>query len=461
MKTESIDTLEKFLKLQESLHGRESPQVSKVLARLATAYMRQGDLNRAEGLFKAALSIEQKLDSASSESINELKRALSGLKMRSGEVDEVEKLRVSTDRIPVFNPLAQQLTEPQEGHTATSPAAGASSTETSALTETGAHARNIALEQAIADTKQQVLRLKQVSGQESASVADALTKLADLYCRQEKLSEMEPLLIEALRIREVVCGENHISVTTDLKNLGRLYYFKGNFDLAETLLKRAMKIRSATLGPYHSYVADVAEWYAKVLRRLSRDQEALEMEAMVTESRTKHTSDWDKLKDAGARAASESKLLEAQAFWLAALDECADFRFDDPRLSATLEGLSDIYYRRGKFEKAEPLCKQILQIAETLLGQEHTNVALAANNLAIVCEKQGKFAEAAILYQQALVIGEKFLGAGHPDVINLRENVGRTRKEAHRQMERKLDGNSGRWNKSGWWKAYEDQKRAT
>jgi tetratricopeptide (TPR) repeat protein len=125
--------------------------------------------------------------------------------------------------------------------------------------------------------------------------------------------------------------------------------------------------------------------------------------------------------------------------WLGALDESSDFRFDDPRLSTTLEGLAEVYWRRGKFDKAEPLCKQILQISETLLGQEHTDVALAANNLALLCDRQGKYSEAAMLYQQALAINEKILGRNHPDVIGIRECHAKARQMAQKQIEMKLE----------------------
>jgi len=179
------------------------------------------------------------------------------------------------------------------------------------------------------------------------------------------------------------------------------------------------------------------------------------MEDLVIESRTKYGSDWEKFRLAGAKAMEEQNYLEAQAMWLAALDETSDFRFDDPRLTMTLENLAEVYWRRNKFDKAEPLCKQILQISESILGPEHTDVALAANNLGLVCEKQNKHAEAAILFQQALAIGERFLGADHPDVINIRQSHAKARHMAKKELEQKLEKGQGKWNKSGWWKAYQ------
>ncbi|MBU6452757.1 MAG: tetratricopeptide repeat protein [Cyanobacteria bacterium REEB67] len=434
MKTESIDSLEKYLKLQESLHGPQSLEAARVLCRIGVAYMQRTLFSEAEAVLRKAATIEQNVETRDPDLRAELKGMLDDLLEARDNVDSrdlLESLKVSSDRVPAFTQAFEPLHAPR---------------------------RTDPLDNAIADAQLQIHRLKQTAGHESLAVADALTKLADLYCRKEMHIEMEPLLKESLRIRETVCGENHLSVSTDLKNLGRLYFFTRRYDVSEPFLKRAMSIREAALGPYHSYVADVAELYAKVLRKTNRQADALTMEELVIESRTKYGSDWEKFRIAGTKAIDNGNFLEAQAMWLAALDETSDFRFDDPRLIMTLENLAEVYWRRNKYDKAEPLCKQILQISESVLGPEHTDVALAANNLGLLCEKQGKHAEAAILFQQALVIGERFLGADHPDVVNIRESHAKARHAAKKELEQKLEKGQARWNKSGWWKVYQKEQ---
>ncbi|MBS1998928.1 MAG: tetratricopeptide repeat protein [Cyanobacteria bacterium SZAS LIN-2] len=431
MKTESIDTLEKHLRLQESLHGPNSVEVARVLCRLANVFLQNSQYGDAEMILRKAAECERKAvmrDSATMEEIKSMLEAVGAKKSELAGSADLESLKVSSDRIPAFTPAFEPLHAPK---------------------------RNDPLDNAIADAQLQIHRLKQTAGHESLAVADAYTKLADLYCRKEMHDDMEPLLKESLRLRETICGDSHLSVSTDLKNLGRLYFYKRQYELAEPFFKRAMAIREAALGPYHSYVADVAELYAKMLRKTARDSEAQVLEDLVVESRTKYGSDWEKFRLAGVKAMEAGNFLEAQAMWLAALDETADFRFDDPRMVMTLENLAEVYWRRNKFDKAEPLCKQILQISESLLGPEHTDVALAANNLGLLCEKQGKHAEAAILFQQALAIGEKFLGADHPDVVNIRESHAKARYMAQRELEQKLEKGQGRWNRSGWWKVYQ------
>jgi len=60
------------------------------------------------------------------------------------------------------------------------------------------------------------------AGCQTVALADALLKLAKQYGNRKMLIEMEPLLLEALSIRETELGSHHLSVSLDLKNLGRL-----------------------------------------------------------------------------------------------------------------------------------------------------------------------------------------------------------------------------------------------
>lgn len=434
MKPESIEHLEQHLKLQSSMFGPGSVQVSRVLFRLANSYLAANKKEMAVATLERALANEAnaKRHEPLYEDIRQQLHELLGT--QTGDYEAT--LRVSSDHIPAFNPHLDQLTEippdPAENP----------------------------LIKAIVTARLQLEKLKRSVGPQTLAVADSLTKLADLYCRNNSLDEMEPILIEALRIRETVNGSDHISVSTDLKNLGRFYIATGKFDTAEPLIKRALEIREATYGPNHSYVADVAELYATLLRKTERTEEADRLEALIQEVRENFGSDWEHYQKAARKATENQNFFQAQAMWLAALDEAADFEFGDPRLMTTLECLAEIYWRRRKYEKAEPLCKRLLEIAKTFNGPDHRDVALAANNLALVCDRQGKHVEAAMLFQEALMISEAILGPNHPDIIIIRENHARARQMAQKQIERKVEKSQRKWSTSGWWRAYQHELKS-
>ncbi len=427
----STVALEQMLKMQESLHGAKSIQAAIAAHKLAKSLLEQGSFERAETLLRKALYIYQteKSDETSSAAAIQvdLDKAVAGLGGEE-ESDSLVKLTVSSDHIPTFLPSGQALVQPK----AEEPKA--------VLTPMEAAAREI-------------ISLRK-SGKPSLALADALVKLAGIYNEQSLLEKMEPLLKEALQIRETIPESNPLSVSTDLKNLGRLLYFMERYEDAEPYLQRALAIRQKEVGEFHPYVADVAEWYSRLLRKTNRPDDAIKMETLVREIRVKSGSEWDHYRTAAVKATERENYFLAQALWLAALDEAKDYRFDDPRLNLTLESLAEVYWKQLKYDKAEPLCKRLLQIWEKVLGPDHADVATAANNLAMLCERQGKHVEAAILYQQVLGINEKLLGANHPDLENIRQSWFKARQMAQKEVELKVAKAEGRWNKSGWYRAH-------
>jgi hypothetical protein len=147
---------------------------------------------------------------------------------------------------------------------------------------------NRAINVAIQDAEFELELLRQMVGPEHTSVADLLTKVADLYCRVKMYNKMEPLLVDALKIREAACGAEHPTVSTELKNLGTLYCAQERYALAEPLLKRALAIRERTYGRMHARVADVEAQYALLLRKTNRAVQAESLERHVHEIRNQH-----------------------------------------------------------------------------------------------------------------------------------------------------------------------------
>jgi tetratricopeptide (TPR) repeat protein len=424
--------LAKILKEQENLNGPESIEAGAAAFQLGKMHLEKGELVQAGLLISRALKIHQKLLGVADPSCLEIAQALEKIaaapKPGSPSSDR-DKLTVSSDHVPYFEPLVEPLS--------------------AAPARQNSMAEMDRIEEAVREIHQM-----RRSTAPSLALAEALVKLADIYSKHAMLDEMEPLLTEALDIRETICGSRHLSVSTDLKNLGRLYYFMERYYEAEPLLTKAIEIRQGALGQLHSSVAEVAEWYAKLLRKTNRFVQAEEMETLIKESRAKYGGEWEMYQAAATKATNEEDTFLARALWLAALEEAKDFRFDDPRLSLTLESLAEIYWSQMKYEKAEPICKRILQIWESKLGPMHADVAKAAKNLAMVCERQGKHVEAAILYQQVLAINEKLLGVHHPEVLSTRESYGKARLMAQKQVELKVSRLEGRWNKSGWYRAH-------
>ena len=77
----------------------------------------------------------------------------------------------------------------------------------------------------------------------------------DLYRRQGRYAEAEPLYLQALQIREQLLGPEHPDVATSLNGLANLYRNQGKDTQAEPLYLRALHIQEQMLEPLHPDVA--------------------------------------------------------------------------------------------------------------------------------------------------------------------------------------------------------------
>jgi tetratricopeptide (TPR) repeat protein len=77
-------------------------------------------------------------------------------------------------------------------------------------------------------------------GPDHPSVASALNDLAELYKKEARYADSEPLYKRALAIREKVLGPDHPDVAQSLNNLADLYSAQGRHADAEPLYKRAL-----------------------------------------------------------------------------------------------------------------------------------------------------------------------------------------------------------------------------
>ena len=97
-----------------------------------------------------------------------------------------------------------------------------------------------------------------------------------------------------------------------------------------------------------------------------------------------------------------------------------------------LNNLAGLLQATGRYEKAEPLYRQALEIVRETLGERHPTYAAGLNNLAGLLRTTGRSEEAEPLYRQALEIDRETLGERHPtyathlnNLANLLQTTGR------------------------------------
>jgi len=105
--------------------------------------------------------------------------------------------------------------------------------------------------------------------------------------------------------------------------------------------------------------------------------------------------------------AAEPLFLQALELWRSLLGE------QHPAVATSLDDLAMLYRLQGHYEEAEPLNLQALELRRSLLGEQHFAVAGSLNNLALLYKSQGRYEKAEPLYLQALELWRSLLGEQH------------------------------------------------
>lgn len=93
------------------------------------------------------------------------------------------------------------------------------------------------------------------------------------------------------------------------------------------------------------------------------------------------------------------------------------------QFSTLLNKVAGLYQDQGKFDKAELLYLQALDLDKRILGEKSSEYATSLSNLALLYVDQAKFNQAENLYIKALQITKETLGDKHPDYAITLDNL--------------------------------------
>jgi tetratricopeptide (TPR) repeat protein len=94
-----------------------------------------------------------------------------------------------------------------------------------------------------------------------------------------------------------------------------------------------------------------------------------------------------------------------------------------PQLRQFLDAAGTALRRLARFGEAEPLMRRALAINEKSFGPDHSEVATALNNLALLLRDTNRLGEAEPLMRRTLAIDEKSFGPNHPEVATALSNL--------------------------------------
>ena len=209
------------------------------------------------------------------------------------------------------------------------------------------------------------------TGEDSPEYATAISWLGWVYKQQGRDAEAEPLLKQALAIREKAYGSAHPLVATSLNNLAGLYQQQDRAAEAEPLLLRAEAIRTKAIGRglIEALPAEIQDLQAK-----GSDAEA-------------------------ARLAERYLALAKERYGAA-----------QPGAVPALLEVAFVLQQQGKFGEAEALLKEALAIRESAFGKLAPEVADSEEELAFLYQQAKDYGKAVRSMKRALSIRKAVYG---------------------------------------------------
>ena len=90
---------------------------------------------------------------------------------------------------------------------------------------------------------------------------------------------------------------------------------------------------------------------------------------------------------------------------------------DHPDMLLTANNLAELLYSKGDYAGAEMLTYRVFEARERILGPDHPDTLLNMNNLAALLSCKGDYAGAESLRRRVLEARERILGPEHPDTL--------------------------------------------
>ena len=195
-----------------------------------------------------------------------------------------------------------------------------------------------------------------------------INNMANLLLNQGRLSEAEPLYLEALAARRETLGDRHPDTLASINNLAGLLMEQGRLDEAEPLYLEALAGMRETLGNRHP----------DTLRSINNLANLLNTQGRLGEAEPLH--------------------LEALAAYRETLGDL------HPNTLTSIYNFANICRQRGDLEGAEKLFVEALAGNAEVLGRTHPETVSDAGNLRSFMEDLGRGAEAAALLDRLGVV---------------------------------------------------------
>jgi len=241
----------------------------------------------------------------------------------------------------------------------------------------------------------------------------AKSKVALVYCRQGKLAQAEPILLENLQESIALRGSGHSDTLFCKCRLARLHVSQGKFELGLPVLEEVLKASKTSRGEDHPWTIECMGYLACGYRDAGQLDLALPLfQQTVAKSQERlgpeHQTTLVIMSElARAYLASQTPEKAIPLFEQTLAKQKEHFGIDDPPTRYSTQWLAEAYRIAGKLDLALPLLKQILDGHSKHPDANSPQFTASLNEVCRDLLKHERHSEAEKLLRACLAIREK------------------------------------------------------
>ncbi|MHB0937029.1 MAG: tetratricopeptide repeat protein [Armatimonadota bacterium] len=275
-------------------------------------------------------------------------------------------------------------------------------------------------------------------GGSEADLVWCLKTLGEIYFKQQKLDEADPLLTKALPLAKKVYGETSPELLPILSRLADIRAATGKSTEAETLYKQVLAGQLAALTPLEAQnpddpaIALTEHNLGVILAARKNYTDAIQYLAKALAIREAAL---------GAEAIDTAATLQVLGEIYNAQKEYAfaqnvlerTLRIREGKLGrthrdtgATLAALAEAEFNQRDVDSAEKHAKRALEIQEKSLGKDNPELITTLLILGTAYQAQDRFTDAETQYRRALAIREKAVGKASAELLPILKSLADT-----------------------------------
>jgi len=217
--------------------------------------------------------------------------------------------------------------------------------------------------------------------------------------------------------------ENLFFVNIGKQKLARIYMLQGFYKEAEILFETVLLFFKKYLDDQHLWLITIQHELALIYIFQNRFNDA-EKSLLICWKKIVNNSELDGF-DAEEKFQIHENISEDQTLAFIPIlrqQSCPNKSIDI--LITVSNTLGKVYKDQGRYNEAESLLEESLDIAKNLLDNNHPAIAAYKNNLASLYNVQGKYRQAEVLFMESLDIIKNLFGEYHPDVASVLNSLG-------------------------------------